>query len=101
MNYHFEYGYPRSNALLQFRLKLECCKQHNVASHSRKCDVINDVKLFPTVYHRIYYPNFRCPIRSCVTKASALELTSEKIPLEYTYYLNIYNVIYHANKCVG
>ena len=24
------------------------------AHHPTKCDVVNDVKLFPTVYHRIY-----------------------------------------------
>ena len=52
-NENFEYGYPHSNALLQFRLKLECCKPHNAAHHLLKCDVINDVKLFPTVYCRI------------------------------------------------
>ena len=35
----------------------------------------NDVKLFPTVYHRIYCCNFwRYPIRCCVTKSSALEI---------------------------
>ena len=53
-NENFEYGYPHSNALLQFRLKLEHCKSHNAARHPTKCDVINDVKLFPTVYRRIY-----------------------------------------------
>ena len=34
--------------LLQFLLKLECCKLHNAARHPTKCDVINDIKLFPT-----------------------------------------------------
>ena len=29
------------------------CKPHNAARHLMKCDVINDVKLFPTVYRRI------------------------------------------------
>ena len=53
-NENFEYGCPHSNALLQFRLKLERCKPHNAARHPTKCDVINDFKLFPTVYHRIY-----------------------------------------------
>ena len=28
------------------------------ARHPTKCDVINDVKLFPTVYRRIYYRIF-------------------------------------------
>ena len=32
-NENFEYGYPHSNALLQFRLKLECCKPHKATSH--------------------------------------------------------------------
>ena len=56
--HNFESGYPHSNALLQFRLKLERCKPHNAAGHPRKCDVINEVKLFPTVYRRIYCRKF-------------------------------------------
>ena len=31
---------------------------HKAACHLTKCDVINDVKLFPTVYHRIYCRKF-------------------------------------------
>ena len=57
-NENFEYGYPHSNALLQFRLKYERCKPHNDACHLMKCDVINDVKLFPAVYRRIYCRKF-------------------------------------------
>ena len=53
-NENFEYGYPHSNALLQFELKFERCKPHKAARHPTKCDVINDVKLFPTVYRRIH-----------------------------------------------
>ena len=53
-NEKFEYGYPHSNALLQFHLTLECCKPHKTARHPTKCDIINDVKLFPTVYRRIH-----------------------------------------------
>ena len=71
---NFEYGYPHSNTLLQFCLKLERCKPHNAACPATKRDLINDVKMFPTVYHRIY-------CRNCLTlsnpksryKASALE----------------------------
>ena len=37
-----------SNALLQFRLELEHCKPHKAEHHPTKCDVINDVKQFPT-----------------------------------------------------
>ena len=44
-NENFEYGYPHSNAFLQFYLKLERCKLHNAARHPTKCDVINDIKL--------------------------------------------------------
>ena len=33
---------------------LERCKPHNAAHHQMKCDVINDIKLLPTVYRRIY-----------------------------------------------
>ena len=53
LNENFEYGYPHSNALLYFELKLERCKMRKAALHPTKCDVINDVKLFPTVYRRI------------------------------------------------
>ena len=52
-NENFEYGYPHSNAFLQFWLKLERCKPYKIERHPTICDVINDVKLFPTVYHRI------------------------------------------------
>ena len=33
-------------------------KLHKASSHQTKCDVINDIKLFPTVYHRIYCLKF-------------------------------------------
>ena len=42
-NENFEYGYAHSNALLQSRLKLECCTLHKAARHPTKCDVINEV----------------------------------------------------------
>ena len=48
------YGYPHSNALLQSRLILERCKQYKAARYPMRCDIINDVKLFPTVHRRIY-----------------------------------------------
>ena len=57
-NENFEYGYPHSNALLQFDFKLERCKPHKAARHLTKDDVIDDVKLFPTVYRRIYCRKF-------------------------------------------
>ena len=47
---NFEHGYPQSNVVLQFHLNLERCKQHEAACHPNKRDIINDVKLFPTVY---------------------------------------------------
>ena len=53
-NENFEYGYSHSNALLKFHLKLEHCKPQKSAGHLTIFDVINDVKLFPTVYGRIY-----------------------------------------------
>ena len=52
-NENFEYGYPHSNALFQFRLESKRWKPQKAARHPTKCDVINDVKLFPAVYHRI------------------------------------------------
>ena len=44
--------------LLQFELKLERCKPYKATRHPTKCDVINDIKLFPTVYRRIYCRKF-------------------------------------------
>ena len=55
-NENFEYGYPHSNALQQFFLKFERCRPHEAPYHPTKCDVINDVKLFATVYHSICCP---------------------------------------------
>ena len=43
-NENFEYDNPYSNALLQFGVLQAAC-------HSMICDVINEVKLFPSVYH--------------------------------------------------
>ena len=57
-NENFEYGYPKSNALLQFRLRFDRCKPRNTARHPTKYDVINDVKLFPALYRRIYCRKF-------------------------------------------
>ena len=54
----FEYGYPHSYALLQFELTLERCKPHKATRHLTKCDVINDVKLFRTVYTGFTVANF-------------------------------------------
>ena len=51
---NFEYGYPHSNALLQFLFKLKHCKPHKAAHHPTKCDLIADLKLFLTVYSRIH-----------------------------------------------
>ena len=76
-NEKFEYGYPHSNALLQFRLKSKRCKPHKAAHHPTICDVINDVKLFPTVYHRIYCRKFFDVIQSEV----ALKSKCIRIPL--------------------
>ena len=45
--------------LLRFySFKFEHCKPHKVARHPTKDDVINDVKLFPTVYRSIYCRKF-------------------------------------------
>ena len=45
-------------ALPQFPLILKRCKPHSHLRHPTKCDVINDVKLFLTVYRTIYCHNF-------------------------------------------
>ena len=57
-NEYFEYGYPNSNALLQFCPEFEHCKPHKAARHRMKSDLTINLKLFPTVYHRIYCHNF-------------------------------------------
>ena len=63
-NENFEYGYPHSNASLQFRFELERCKPRKTVRHPTKCDVINDVKQFQTVYRRIYCRKFFDVIQS-------------------------------------
>ena len=57
-NENFEYGFPHSNALLQFPLKLKRCKPHKATCHPRICDIVNNVKLFLTLYRRIYCRKF-------------------------------------------
>ena len=50
--------YHYYDALLQFPLKLKLCKPHKGTLHPRICDVINDVKLFSTMYRmRTYRQN--------------------------------------------
>ena len=49
---------PNPNVLLQFPLEFGRCKPQKAAHHPALCDVINDVKLLPTVYHRIYCRKF-------------------------------------------
>ena len=61
-NENLEYGYPHSNALLQFPLKLKRCKQHFIQRYVMWCDVGYTVANF-----------WHYPIRPRVTKASALE----------------------------
>ena len=47
---------------------------HKARCHLTKCDVINDVKLFPTVYHRIYCRKFLTLTNQTLRyKKSALE----------------------------
>ena len=72
---NFEYGYPHSKALLQSCLKLECCKLHKAVRHNTKCDKneINYVKLFPTVYHRIYCPKISNQTSSYKSKCIRIE----------------------------
>ena len=57
-NENFEHDYPLSNAFLQFRFKLERYKLHKAAGHPTISDLINDLKLFPTVYGRMYCCKF-------------------------------------------
>ena len=67
--YSFEYVYHHSNPRLQFRLKLEYCKPRKaVLRHPTKCDVINDAKLFPTVYTVAHFGGY--PIRCRVKTAT-------------------------------
>ena len=59
-NENNEHGYPHSDTLHQFCLKFEGCKPQKSARDPTTCvcDVINDVKLFPTVYCRMYCCKF-------------------------------------------
>ena len=53
-NQCFECGYPNFNVGYFY---LKRCKMHKAAHHSTDCDVINDVKLFPTVCFILYVPS--------------------------------------------
>ena len=56
-NENFAYGYPHSNELLQFCLKLSVASR--IMPHVIQWNgIISDVKLFPTVYRRIYCHKF-------------------------------------------
>ena len=59
-NEKFEYGYPHSNALLQFRPKLEHWKPHKAAPYPTICDKINDVKLFPMLSNQTSRYKIKC-----------------------------------------
>ena len=73
-NENFGYGYPHSNALLLFPLKLERCNLHKAARQPTICDVINDVNNFRRYIAGYTVANFwRYPMRRRVTKSSALE----------------------------
>ena len=61
----FEYCHSHSNTLLQFCLKLARGKPRKAACQPTKFDIINDVRLFPTVYHREYS-------RKCLTLSNQM-----------------------------
>ena len=46
---NFEYGYHHSYAHLHLAVIAQIGMLHKVACHPRKCDIINDIKLFPIV----------------------------------------------------
>ena len=85
-NENFEYGYPHSNALLQFYLNFECYKPHKAACHQTKCDVINDMKPFLTVYRRIYCHKFL----TLSNKTSRYK--SNCIKIKVNFHENCYNI---------
>ena len=95
-NENFEYGYPHSNALLQFRLKFEHCKPHKDACHQTKCDVINNVNFFQQHIAGYTVTNFWHPIRRRITKSSALEWPVINITL-----LTLKKAVHKANLFWG
>ena len=65
-----------------FVSNLECCKPHNAACCPTKCDIINDVKLFPAVYRMIYmYFHKFLTLSNRTFKASPLEYACEIVPV--------------------
>ena len=67
-NENFEYGYPHSNALLNFSLVLECCKSYKAACRPRKCTISDKIS-------QDILSHFRCyPMSGQVTKSSALKI---------------------------
>ena len=106
-NENFEYGYPHSNALLQFRLKLELCKPHNAARHPTNCEVINDVKLFPTVNRTTVYCRIYCRKFLMLTnqtsryKSKCIRMYvvgTQKLHLIETILLSIHNICFRKKN---
>ena len=59
-------------------LQVVALQAHKAARHTTRCDVIDDVNLFSTVYRRVYFCNFLTLSNqtSRVTKESALEFST-------------------------
>ena len=51
-------GAKIKNLYNQVHLTQDTSKSYKAAHHQLKCGVNNDIKLFPTLYHRIYWRNF-------------------------------------------
>ena len=102
---NFEYGYPQSNALLQFHLKLQSCKLHYAALHPTNCDIINDVKLFPTIYRRIFCHKFlTITNQTSRYKSKCIRMYvvgTQKLHLIDMILLSIHNMCFGKNKTLG
>ena len=68
---------------------------YKAACHLMKCDIVNDVKLFPTVYSRIYCRKFltlsnqtSCYKSKCIRMLNYTALLNSTILLNYTNLLN-------------
>ena len=96
-NENFEYGYSHSNAL--FGLKLEHCKLHEAEYHPTKCDVINDIKLFPTVIGYLHECDIQQHKKIGPTPWGPGEGSKGQISLNFKNKVNFKDFLYQTCAC--
>ena len=97
-NENFEYGYPHSNAFLQFLSQIGALQ---AAKRRHIIQLINDAN-----YFRQYIPGYTVenfwpyPIRHCITKSSALEWQLKVWYFEITCLKSFWKQLFYSDQYV-